>query len=325
MKLKKQLKSLFGNFAYYENQNNTILLNALNKLNNNFNITLLDIGAAGDIEPRWNKIQHVLHYIGFEPDDRSRTILLNKKTNCLSYQIIDKAVWDTKGSIDINLCAKPQVSSYFSPKRAFLDLFPESNRFDIESIENLQTNRLDDLDVSNVDFIKIDIQGGELKALIGGEQLLSKTLGLEIEVEFLELYKGQPLFGDITAFLSKHQIEFLDFVSLHRWERDVHKGFGQCIFGDALFLRSPENMLQIAKGDMDLIAKYLGICLLYYRFDLIDTVLKKFSKDNNNQFLDFHKSIQSLKKKQLRVHKLVIFFTRVMRIFGKEYRPHVLY
>ena len=31
-------------------------------------ITLVDIGAAGGLEPRWNQIARNINYIGFEPD-----------------------------------------------------------------------------------------------------------------------------------------------------------------------------------------------------------------------------------------------------------------
>ena len=44
--------------------------------------------------------------------------------------------------------------------------------------------------------MKIDAQGSELNILEGGEKFLKNNLiGLQIEVEFNEIYKGQPLFN----------------------------------------------------------------------------------------------------------------------------------
>ena len=52
------------------------LIKELNK--QGFNINLLDIGAAGNIEPRWLKIAQYTNYIGIEPDKRSYKNLDNK-------------------------------------------------------------------------------------------------------------------------------------------------------------------------------------------------------------------------------------------------------
>ena len=47
---------------------------------------------------------------------------------------------------------------------------------------------LDDLDISANDFIKIDVQGGELSVLKGAARTLSSILGVEAVVEFIPLY-----------------------------------------------------------------------------------------------------------------------------------------
>jgi len=59
-------------------------LNSLKTINKDFNITLIDIGAAGEIEPRWKSMSRHLNYIGFEPDERSRKLMKNN-TNCYKY------------------------------------------------------------------------------------------------------------------------------------------------------------------------------------------------------------------------------------------------
>ena len=54
------------------------------------------------------------------------------------------------------------------------------------------------------------------------ENHLSDCLGLELEVEFSQLYLNQPLFGDLKKFLNNKDFEFIDFTNLIRWERKVH-------------------------------------------------------------------------------------------------------
>ena len=44
-------------------------------------VSLLDIGAADQIEPRWKPFVQFLNYVGVEPDERSRSKLLNIKEN----------------------------------------------------------------------------------------------------------------------------------------------------------------------------------------------------------------------------------------------------
>ncbi len=51
-----------------------------------------------------------------------------------------------------------------------------------------------DLDgLSDIDLIKIDVQGAELDVFRGGGKALANALMVITEVEFVELYTGQPL------------------------------------------------------------------------------------------------------------------------------------
>ena len=319
---KKLLKIYLGSL---DKKNNKLIINSIKQLPELTSLILIDIGAAGDIEPRWKKVEPILNYIGFEPDQRSRAILQEKKNNCLNYQILPYAIWDSKSSIEINLCSKPQVSSSFLPNRNFVDLFPDSKRFDIESKVTLSTERLDDLSISSVDFIKIDIQGGELKALNGGVGLMEKTLGLEIEVEFLPMYSNQPLFGEISEFVTAHGFQFIDFVSLMRWQRNEYNGFGQCVFADGLFLKTPEKLLERQDLDNIILSKYLSICLLYNRYDLIDRIIELIGYERSNCFQNFLRAIQPLKSKENKLIKMTSLASNLIRFFGNEYKIHITY
>lgn len=71
------------------------------------------------------------------------------------------------------------------------------------SVESVPTVRLDDTIDGALDLLHMDIQGGEMKALLGAARLLSEhSIALiYCEVEFYELYEGQPLFWDIGRHL----------------------------------------------------------------------------------------------------------------------------
>ena len=60
--------------------------------------------------------------------------------------------------------------------------------------------------ISKIDILKLDIQGGEIKALRGAEKLLSerRISMIYTEVLFMPIYKEQPYFHDIAKFLYEY-------------------------------------------------------------------------------------------------------------------------
>ena len=73
----------------------------------------------------------------------------------------------------------------------------------IEEVE-MFTDRIDNLliDVVGYDFLNIDLQGAELKALKGMGDLLHKFKWVYMEVNKEELYKGCALVGEIDEYLA---------------------------------------------------------------------------------------------------------------------------
>ncbi|MBS0628201.1 MAG: FkbM family methyltransferase [Verrucomicrobia bacterium] len=93
----------------------------------------------------------------------------------------------------------------------------------------VQTTTLDNwakhYNVSNVDFLKLDIQGNELDVILSSPDILDSIKAILMEVEFKEAYKDQYLFEDI-----KIRLEALGFT--------LDCLFINCDwFGDALFIR----------------------------------------------------------------------------------------
>ena len=217
-------------------------INLLSTLLDGQKITYVDVGAADNIDLRWSEFAKMLNYVGFEPDKRSEIIEPNEKY--ASKKIIRNALWNSKDKIILNLARKPQLSSYYLPNSDFTNLFSDSQRFDIINNVKLESVKLDDIEINNCDFIKLDIQGGELKVLEGSVNKLINCFGLQVEVGFASIYLNQPLFSDVADFLKKNDFVFMDFINLIRWERDnSYSGLGQCTFGDALFLKTPESVL----------------------------------------------------------------------------------
>ena len=292
-------------------------------------IGFVDIGAAGQINWRWKKISTLINYIGFEPDQRSFEALKKHKNDFLTYVIFNVAISKAKEIMKVNLCKYPQMSSAFKPNKKLLQLYTKIDSYDIKSIAKIKTTTLDACKIQNPDFIKIDIQGCELKALKGAKKTLIKSLGVEVEVEFVDMYRNQPLFNNINKYLSAQGFIFIDFISAHRWDRIGHdnngslNGSGQLIWADALYLRPPESF-NPREFSADLISKYFIICTLYKRLDMIDKLVTLLPSDLLEDQKEFLISIAKLKKIDGHFLALQNFITHLFRLFGHEYKCYLL-
>jgi len=75
-----------------------------------------------------------------------------------------------------------------------------------------------------VDFLKLDVEGAELRVMQGAEKLFKAKRVLFVYTEFVMLpfYAEHPLFGDQQAFLRDHGLRLIDLELNHlRYTRDV--------------------------------------------------------------------------------------------------------
>lgn len=105
-----------------------------------------------------------------------------------------------------HLCNYPMTSSLYEPNRRLLDIFNNLGELTMTvETSKAQTKRLDDIpECANADYIKIDVQGAELGVLRGAVNVLKHAVVVEAEAEFVPMYKDQPLFGDVDAFMRAH-------------------------------------------------------------------------------------------------------------------------
>ena len=142
-------------------------------------------------------------------------------------------------------CNASMTSSLFEPNTALLQKFQNLEELvRVVKTSSVATKRLDDIDeVKGTDFLKVDVQGAELLVFRGAEKLLSDVLVIHTEVEFLELYKGQPLFSDIDAFLRAHGFQLHKMSQTGRTfkplivDNDINAVMSQILWGDAVYVR----------------------------------------------------------------------------------------
>jgi FkbM family methyltransferase len=82
----------------------------------------------------------------------------------------------------------------------------------------VSTVRLDDIEeVGEFDFLKIDIQGGELMTFQNGRRKLADAVAVQTEVSFVPLYKHQPVFGQVDLELRSQGFLPHCFPAVKRW------------------------------------------------------------------------------------------------------------
>lgn len=87
-----------------------------------------------------------------------------------------------------------------------------------------------DLNINNYNMINLDIQGGELKALIGFKNHLKYIDYIYTEVHIGQTYKDVPQLQDLINFLTPLDFEIKD--------KYIYKKKG---WGDVLFIKKPKT------------------------------------------------------------------------------------
>ena len=141
----------------------------------------------------------------------------------------------------------PMCTSLYPPDERLADLYGNLDMVRLESTSAIDTVSLDrfarEQALSPPDFVKIDVQGAELEILQGGASCLSNVLLVVCEVEFIPIYRGQPLYGDVAAWLGARGLllnKFLGMAGRVLKPFALHGSTGypaQFMWTDAVFVR----------------------------------------------------------------------------------------
>jgi FkbM family methyltransferase len=227
-------------------------------------INVVDVGAmflGANLAP-YAKLMAagIAKVVGFEPvqeecDKLNR--LADPACTYLPYVIGDG------GRRTFHLCNMPMTSSLYEPNTELLAKFQHlENLTRVVKRTEVQTHRLDDLEeVRSADFLKIDVQGAELDVLKGAERMLSDAVLVHTEVEFVPMYRNQPLFAEVDQHLRSRGYLFHKFIGVAGrtfkplvTDLDLEKMRSQVLWGDVVYVRdfmaldrlSPQKLVNLA-------------------------------------------------------------------------------
>jgi FkbM family methyltransferase len=168
----------------------------------------------------------------FEPIPELVGVLKRKFTDRRNVTVHGAAIGAEAKIVSFNVVNNLVSSSVLNPSVLNKEIHGE--KMEIRQVVKVPQVRLEDMMQGSheIDLLKLDLQGYELEALKGCGVLLERIKIISTEIEFVSLYDGQPLFGDVDVFLRANGFRLLNLYELY-----THPD-GQLTAGDAVYLNS---------------------------------------------------------------------------------------
>lgn len=260
--------------AQYQRRKKLILLPRLvDLLPANDRFLIVDGGAREvDRDLRWHPFPpRRLKFVGFEPDQAEAARLnATPGPGGLEWHFVPAGLWGSSGTIPFEHNKAPGGSSFLPQNRAVTDRWKFENPSEVSLAKDMffPTGQEDmkvvslaewagEAKLESVDFLKLNVQGGEHEILNGAGSVLDDVLGVLIEVAFVESYKKRPFFADTDQLLRGRGFTFFDLLAHHYIGRSATpvtaqhlevqqpgigqlvSSWGQLIEGHALYFRDP--------------------------------------------------------------------------------------
>ena len=198
--------------------------------------TIVEIGAKDCTETiGFAKYFPNARIYAFECNPATLPLCRERIKNTKNITLIEKAVSDKNGEVSFfPIDQKNTITPWADGNPGASSLLLASGKYKKETyvqkevrVPSITLNSFfKDHGIERVDFLWMDIQGAELMALKGAGEALSRIKIIFSEVEFMEIHKDQPLFGDIKTYLNAHHFSLYDFANFGRY------------FGDAIFVNN---------------------------------------------------------------------------------------
>ena len=208
-------------------------------------LRIIDVGAAGGLQPQWARRASLLRPILFEPNEseaeRTREVLSTFR----DAEVIETALSNIDGFRNLHVARAVGCTSVLKPNADILDRYGLFPIFETVQTTSVRCARYDTLHrqgiVPDPDVIKIDVQGYEYEVLSGFGGLLQNCLGIELEAHFYPIYQGQKLLSDLVDLLDGYGLVL-------RSIRPVPNFRGDIVEVDAFFTRASHHLSSLSKS-----------------------------------------------------------------------------
>ena len=241
-------------------------------------IVALDVGAQGGFNsdnffPK--KYDHFFEEILIEPIDSEAKKIKNKKF------VINKGLWSEKIKKKLYILDnRLGSSSMYEPNINSFDLHNiQEKKYDdykvTRSIEiecDTLANQLKNLNINNLDYLKIDTQGAEFEILKGLGNF--RPLLIKIEAHFFSMYKNVPSWHKLINLLYELNYVLIDWKDIGDHNTRIPAE------ADMIFIPNFNNEVgkELIKQNKN---KFISLMLIFGQLKLLQIIIKRFGIKND--------------------------------------------
>jgi FkbM family methyltransferase len=196
---------------------------------------VIDVGAAdGGYGTSLRRFGYTGRIVSFEPLSASFESLIATIKDDPAWTAHHLALGAESGSATINIASNRASSSF----RPMLDSHRAATpAVDFVAQETVTVSRLDDVDDEHLTsarrpFLKVDTQGFEREVLAGAAHLISRCVGLQLELSFIPLYDGGMLVDEAVSWAYEQGFHLVNI------EQGYAAPSGEILQVDGVFVRS---------------------------------------------------------------------------------------
>lgn len=174
-----------------------------------------------------------------------RTVEMN---NLVNVEIIERGVWSHETELTFSHVDNAEATSFCSNKENIRAIEPNPNC----KYRTIRVSSLDDLVDSDIDFIKLDIEGSELFAIKGAQNCLKRKSPMLIE---LNVFTSKTFMDvevtDIIEYMASHGYNYLYMYFNGHWSHITEQAL-LCLFvGGAILIDILFSTEQYSPGQFD--------------------------------------------------------------------------
>ncbi len=169
---------------------------------------VFDVGAhVGQSAAQFSDAFNRARIHSFEPDPTSFDQLRALAAHYPRVTPVNAALGDRDGEATFFVNTFSQTNSLLRPRQGAGQYLVATDGLDVRQETRVRVLTLDgycaEHSIDRIDFLKLDTQGYELRVLEGAASLISRLAIplIYLEVGFVPLYEGQPLFPEVYQYL----------------------------------------------------------------------------------------------------------------------------